>query len=135
MYFYIKAVEELNKAFNKLNKDYYDGKLPEVVITIQSGKNGKYYGWFWKNRWKNANQNANVETYHEINIGAEHLSRPIDNIISTLQHEMVHLYCEENEIKDTSNKNVYHNKRFKQEAEKRGLIIEQAKTIKIFVLL
>ena len=34
-----------------------------------------------------------------------------------------------NDIKDTSNNHVYHNKRFKAEAEKRGLSIEKAKTI------
>ena len=37
---------------------------------------------------------------------------------------MVHLYNQENNIKDTSRGNTYHNKRFKQEAEKRGLIID-----------
>ena len=42
---------------------------------------------------------------------------------------MIHLYCSLNKIKDTSNNGVYHNKKFKEEAEKRGLIIEKDKTI------
>lgn len=40
-----------------------------------------------------------------------------------LLHEMVHLYNLQNDIKDTSRGNGYHNKRFKEEAEKRSLNI------------
>lgn len=43
--------------------------------------------------------------------------------MATLIHEMVHQYCAENDIKDTSRGGTYHNKRFKKEAEKRGLVI------------
>lgn len=39
-------------------------------------------------------------------------------------HEMVHLYNLERKIKDTSNRGVYHNRKFKEEAERRGLVIE-----------
>jgi CDP-diacylglycerol--serine O-phosphatidyltransferase len=49
--FYTKAVSELREIYNHLNKDYYDGELPEVVITIQSSPKGKAYGWFAKDRW------------------------------------------------------------------------------------
>ena len=125
--FYTNAVSELKNIYDNLNKDYYDGELPEVVITIQSSSNRRAYGWFAKDRW--GIMGDREKGFDEINISAEYLSRPIENIISTLQHEMVHLYCEVNEIKDTSNNNVYHNKRFKEEAEKRGLSIEKAQTI------
>ncbi len=37
---------------------------------------------------------------------------------------MTHYYCHINGIKDTSRGNTYHNKRFKNEAEKRGLVIK-----------
>lgn len=66
---------------------------------------------------------------NEISLNPEHLNRPIEGILGTLLHEMIHLYCFSNNIKDTSNNCVYHNKRFKKEAEERGLIIEHAKTI------
>jgi len=41
-----------------------------------------------------------------------------------LLHEMCHLYCYENGIKDTSRGYTYHNKRFKAAAESHGLIVE-----------
>ena len=53
----------------------------------------------------------------------EHLDRPIENVMATLQHEMVHYYCQINGIADVSQNGRYHNKHFKEEAEKRGLII------------
>ncbi|MBC5745917.1 hypothetical protein FMM74_020775 [Lachnospiraceae bacterium MD308] len=41
-------------------------------------------------------------------------------------HEMVHYYCHINGIKDTSRGNTYHNKRIKEECEKRALLINAA---------
>lgn len=125
--FYTKAVTELKNIYDNLNRDYYDNKLPEIVITIQSSPKGKSYGWFSPDRW--GIETDKEKAFDEINISAEYLSRPIENIISTMQHEMVHLYCAINDIKDTSNNNVYHNKKFKEEAEQRGLSIEKAQTI------
>ena len=125
--FYTKAVNELRNIYNHLNKDYYNNELPEVVITVQSSPKGKAYGWYAKDRW--GIETDKEKAFDEINISAEYLSRPIENIIATMQHEMVHLYCEINDIKDTSNNNVYHNKKFKEEAEQRGLSIEKAQTI------
>ena len=42
---------------------------------------------------------------------------------------MVHIYCLMNNIQDTSRGTTYHNKRFKEQAEKVGLIIEYDKKI------
>lgn len=125
--FYTSAVKELRRIYDALNKQYYNNELPEVVITIQSSPKGKAYGWFARDRW--GVENDEQKMFNEINILAEYLSRPLENICGTLQHEMTHLYCYLNDIKDTSNNHTYHNKRFKEEAEKRGLSIEKAKTI------
>ncbi len=69
------------------------------------------------------------DSYREINISAEYLNRPTENIISTLLHEMCHLYAMENGIKDTSNGGHYHNKEFKRIAEERDLKISYGKYI------
>ena len=53
------------------------------------------------------------------------MARPIENIVATLMHESVHLYNFSRGIKDVSSNGVYHNKIFKQEAEKRDLIIQK----------
>ena len=64
----------------------------------------------------------------EINIGAGSLSRPIENVVATMQHEMVHYYNDQHGIKDCSRGNTYHNRKFKERAEKCGLHIEHHPT-------
>lgn len=109
--------EFLERAYRILNKVYFEDKLPEAVITIQSSQRAYGHitvGKVWQDNW---------DSYHEINISAEYLNRPVENIIATLLHECCHLYAMENNIKDTSNNYRYHNKRFKEIAEKRDLKI------------
>lgn len=113
----------LEYAFDVLNRVYFNGGLPPIVITIMSSPRSN--GHFTINReWR-----LEEERLHEINISAEHLDRPIENIIATLIHEMTHFYNRINGIVDVSQGGRYHNKNFKREAEKRGLIISQAKYI------
>lgn len=105
MTFYVNAIKELQKIYKALNEKYYDNTLPDIVITIQSSP--KTYGHYAKEHWgKEGIENK----YDEINISAEHLSRPLENLGATLNHECIHLWCAINGIKDTSNNNVYHNK-------------------------
>lgn len=68
------------------------------------------------------------ERRHELNIGAETLERPIENVVATMMHEAVHLYNLAHGVQDCSRGNTYHNKRFKEEAERRGLVIEHHPT-------
>ncbi|MFD2307519.1 SprT-like domain-containing protein [Enterococcus termitis] len=112
-----EKLEMLEIAFDDLNTKYFESALSKSVITIQSTPSS--YGHFTtKQVWTVVRKKA-----YEINLGAETLNRKIENIIATLVHEMVHQYCAENSIKDTSRGNTYHNKRFKEESEKRGLLI------------
>ena len=120
----LKSIQELLEfSFEVLNKTYFNGELPPIVISIMSSPrtNGHFtLGKVWR---------ANEDRYNEINVSAEHLERPIENIIATLLHEMVHYYCHLNNIPDVSQGGRYHNKNFKREAEKRGLIISYEKYI------
>ena len=118
-----QATAFLETAYNELNKQYFDGALPKAIITIQSD-NGAYGHFTTFDAWQD-NKNA----YKEINISAETLNRPMANTIGTLVHEMVHFYCHVNKIQDTSRAGRYHNKKFKEESEKRGISIEYDKTI------
>ncbi len=112
--------EVLEYGFEVLNKVYFNNELPPIVISIMSSP--KTNGHFTCGRvWR-----AEEQLMHEINISAEHLDRNIESIMATLQHEMVHYYCQLNGIVDTSQYGRYHNKNFKNEAENRGLIISRA---------
>lgn len=138
-----EIITELYKIFNAINEKYFESSLPEVFITIKQGKTKakSVYGTFYQDAWSHKEgEEINEETgelkdiisdnyINEIAMSGEYLSRPIPNMCATLCHEMVHLYCKVNNIEDTSNNNVYHNNKFKREAEKRDLIIDKADTI------
>lgn len=136
-------IQELYRLFDIFNEKYFDNSLSKIFITLQQGrkKNKQVYGTFFPESWAKKEGEEfdealgtdkpiiSEDRWHEIAISGEYLARPTANWVGTLIHEMVHLYCQINDIEDTSNNGVYHNKRFKNEAEKRGLIIEKADTI------
>ena len=114
-----RAAGQLEKMFRALNRDSFGGELEEPIITIQSTP-GAYghvtVGKTWKRKddWR-----------HELNIAADWLERPIEEITATLIHEMVHLYNIKQGIQDCSRGGTYHNKKFKEEAEKHMIHIEK----------
>lgn len=116
---YSRVCGYLEKIYRQLNEDFFEGELEEVVITIQSTK-GAYGHVTCGKVWKAKDANR-----YELNIGAGTLSRPIENVVATMLHEMVHIYNLMHDIQDTSRGNTYHNKRFKEKAESVGLIIQR----------
>ena len=108
----------LEKLYRLLNERYFENALTMPVITVQSSPNAYGHISTW-DLWSRGNGTAK-----ELNLGAGTLRRPIEEVTATLLHEMVHQYCSDHGIKDTSRNGTYHNKRFKEEAEKRDLIIE-----------
>lgn len=120
----LKSMQELLEyGFECINEHYFNSQLPPIVITIMSSprSNGHFtVGKEWR---------LSQDRLNEINISAEHLDRPVENIMATLCHECVHYYCQLNGIKDVSSNGRYHNGKFKEEGEKRGLILTYDKYI------
>ena len=118
---YNRVAGYLNKIFDLLNEEFFESALSRPTITIQSTP--KAYGHFSLNKdtWI-----SKLGGTHEINIGAGTLSRPIENVVATLLHEMVHYFNHVSGVQDCSRGNTYHNKRFKEAAEARGLIISHS---------
>ena len=107
-----------SNAYVALNKKFFGGELPPVIITIQSSPRAYGHYTTWENTWVGEGQG-----FHEINIGAETLDRDASEVLATLSHEMCHHYCAVNNIKDTSRGGTYHNKKFKEVAEGTGAIL------------
>lgn len=133
-------IKQLGVMFDAINERYYDGELPEAVITIKQGKTEKQsvYGTFTPSVWAkyetevdaDGERHTNIlNTYHEIAIASDALNRPIPNIACTMAHEMVHLYCAIANIKETSRNDRYHNKKFKALAERSGLVVSEVDKI------
>lgn len=111
----------LEKIFGHLNRDWWNGDLEEPIITIQSTPNACGHVTVAKT-WKRKD-----EERHELNLGAEAINRPIEEVVATIMHEMVHLHHLANGIKDTSRGYTYHNKQFRDTAVAHGLNIEHHK--------
>lgn len=109
----------LEKMFRTINKDSFGGLLEEPVITIQSTP-GAYGHVSVAKTWKRGEDNR-----HELNISADWLDRPIEQVVATMIHEMTHLMNIQNGIQDCSRGNTYHNRKFKDEAEKHMIQIDK----------
>lgn len=93
-----------------------------IVFALASGRSrgGAIHGHFAPESWK---------TGHEILFGGESLERGAVPTFGTLVHELAHAVAHETGVRDTSNGNRYHNKKFKEIAEKLGIEVAQAPTI------
>lgn len=120
-----EVISKLETLFDVFNERFYNGELEHPVIMVSPDNTScGAYGWCtcWK-AWKEEAEADENEGYYEIALTAEHLKRPFGEICSTLLHEMTHLFNLYAEVQDTSRSGTYHNKRFKDEAEQRGLLI------------
>jgi hypothetical protein len=114
-------VKKTESMFDLFNAHFYNNELIRPAITVSPDGGRGSYGWcsvyeIW---------NAEDEKYREINLCAEYLDRPLNEVCATLLHEMAHLYNLQNEILDVSNNGYYHNMKFKATAEAHGLHIEK----------
>lgn len=76
----------LEKMFRKLNEHYFASAIEEPIITIQSTP--RAYGHVTISKaWRK----SNGDRRHELNLDAGTLDRPIEEVVATLLHEMVHL--------------------------------------------
>lgn len=123
------VIESLEKLFSKFNGRFFESKLSKPIITVSPGTAKNTYGWCtgWK-AWKEGENAKEIDGYYEINMCAEYISRPFEDVCSTLLHEMVHLLNLENGVKETSRNRTYHNNRFKTSAEEHGLLCELSET-------
>ena len=120
---YNRAAAYLNTIFDLLNARYFEGALSRPIITIQSTP--KAYGHYTLyDAWSVDGDKG----MREINIGAGTLSRPIENVVATLLHEMVHYHNDQSGVKDCSRGNTYHNRKFKDAAEACDLLVEHHDT-------
>lgn len=109
----------LEKMFRTINWDSFGGVLEEPIITIQTTP-GAYGHVTVAKTWRKGQ-----EMRHELNIAADWLDRPIEQVVATMIHEMVHLYNIQQGIQDCSRGGTYHNKKFRDEAERHMIRVDK----------
>ena len=80
-----ETYEQLQQAYERLNRDLFGGALPNCLITLQRRKGT--YGYFSGDRFAR----TDGQPTDEIALNPAHFRRPLPEILATLAHEMVHL--------------------------------------------
>lgn len=115
---------DIETIYQKLNKDFFDSKLITPIINIIPSSRDSFASvafdvkWIFQNRFSRS---------VEMNISTCTIELPMLYLCAELLHVMCHIYCYQNEIKDTSNQMIYHNKQFKKCAELHGLDCKKGK--------
>mgnify|MGYP003408360859 FL=1 len=129
-------LEAVNAIVDKA-RSLHNG-IPETVVVLGASgatRSGQKHGHYAPRPWGSRvvadgdTGDSTREAYGEILLAGESLERGAVATLGTILHELVHAYCDANEIKDTSNGHRYHNTKFKEKAEEFGLVIEKADTI------
>jgi predicted SprT family Zn-dependent metalloprotease len=97
------------------NEELFGEQLPTCILNL-SRKRGAG-GFFAAERWKK--EGAVV---HEISLNPDNLERPMEEVMATLVHEMVHLWQEEF---GTPGRRNYHNVEWADRMEEVGLVPSQ----------
>ncbi len=126
---YSKAAEFLSELFDLLNDEFFGGVLAKPVISIDSSIETYASFCLRPDAW----QSTEHGDQYSLNISSEYLNRGLTELCCSLLHEMVHEYnwcyidptIGKDVVKDVSRGNTYHNRKFKAEAEKRGLVIDR----------
>ncbi len=137
-------IEKLESLFSKFNEKFFNNELQIPVITVSPDTTKGAYGWCtdWK-AWsteapkpikdlstltkEQLDSMKKDDGFYEINLCAEYLSRPFEQVAETLLHEMVHLYNLQEDVQDTSRGGTYHNQKYKDAAVAHGLTVEKDK--------
>ena len=75
------------QAYDFFNAELFGGSLPQVLVTLQ--RHAKAYGYFSPERFIGR---AEEEAAHELAMNPDHFGRTDELILSTLAHEMVHVW-------------------------------------------
>lgn len=104
----------LQAAYNYFNKHLFADGLADCVITLRNhGK--RTLGLFHAEQWTDADGKAKC---HEIALAPAFLDRPLEDVFSTLVHEMCHLWQQDH---GKPGRNGYHNKEWGDKMKDVGL--------------
>src|SRR4051812_26390390 len=111
----VPAIAELERAHLAFCELPFKRQMPLPVIAILPKGRRNALGWFWENRW----QKEEGKHFPEINVCAEHLARPVEDIAQVLLHEMCHYANWLDGIFDCTS-SQYHNQKFKDRCDSIG---------------
>jgi predicted SprT family Zn-dependent metalloprotease len=79
--------QAFQEAYDFFNTELFASVLPNVLVTLQ--RHAKAYGYFSAERFSGR---SSQETAHELALNPDHFGRTDEDILSTLAHEMAHVW-------------------------------------------
>lgn len=79
----LEQFSKYQRAWEWFNEELFDGNLHPCLLNFSRHRGSK--GFFTPRRWRKHGQEI-----HEISLNPDRLSRPVEDVMSTLVHEMVH---------------------------------------------
>lgn len=83
----LQTYKSLDRAFSFFNLHLFENRLPDVHIVVHRKRNA--HGYFHAEQFKHRESGERVD---EIALNPESMGRTLPEILSTLVHEMVHLW-------------------------------------------
>lgn len=109
-----EAYDDLERAYQHLNRELFGGELPGALFTFQ--RNKRFLGFFSRKRFQHAKTKAMTD---EIAMNPGYFAiRPIEAVLSTLAHEMCHQW---QALKGNGGRRGYHNREFADKMKEIGL--------------
>jgi hypothetical protein len=106
----------LQAAYEHFNRELFGGALPECLITL-ARKEKRVYGYFWGQRFEEIGGGQRTD---EIAMNPRHFKRrSIEQVLSTLAHEMAHQWQEH---AGAPSRKGYHNRQWAEKMESIGLM-------------
>lgn len=105
--------DAFQKAYDFFNKELFAASLPPVLVTLQ--RHAKAYGFFSPERFIGRGDKAAA---HELALNPDHFGRTDEQILSTLVHEMVHVW---QQTHGTAPRKSYHDKQWAAKMKEVGL--------------
>jgi hypothetical protein len=101
------------QAYDFFNAELFGGSLPQVLVTLQ--RHAKAYGYFAPERFIGR---VEEEAAHELAMNSDHSGRTDEKILSTLVHEMVHVW---QQVHGRPPRRSYHDKQWATKMKEPGL--------------
>lgn len=105
--------QAFQQAYDFFNAELFGGMLPNVLVTLQ--RHAKAYGYFSPERFIGR---ADQEAAHELAMNPDHFGRTDDLILSTLVHEMAHVW---QKTHGTQPRRNYHDRQWAAKMKEIGL--------------
>ena len=113
----IQNMTSFQAAFDFFNQELFGNSLPQVILNF-SRSGSSTIAFYAPKRWAQEGRLVDQDSLDEISLNPIHLGRTMEEIFSSLVHEMVHLW---QFAQGSPSRRSYHNKEWASKMKEVGL--------------